>query len=312
MLSIYLIDTSVSMCTGTPGIQKLSEHIFPLPESDTLWYADSYESWLSIQRNENGLRNTKLNFPQLLSNLFQSRYDLLYDCTGVICRSAIIVGLQEVILTARRLRTVSSSTLLLKQSGDGLEGWKASWQNIKRGATKAQYNAVMSAWCWAELLLTAPDFVIGMVYRVSVSNDLPSLEETFLNQVQKSLRSMDSETFNNLITAAAASIVHVEAISESFSLDECISSMRQTVHPNEITGIFAGGLTLWISVMALKLVERFVPNVRTEILPRLLAAMRKIHWWPDPVQNGTISITLLLGDLLIRTNVWSSRLFGRC
>lgn len=307
VLSAYLQDTSLTVCTGLPGVQKLSELSIPLPEADALWYADSYDSWSEIRRREIGVvGDSNMTFPQLLSALFQSRYDLLYDCTGVICRNAIVVGLQEIILTARKLRNVNNNASLLKDCREGLEAWKASLQKIEKTATKAQYNAIMSSWCWAELLLTAPDFVIGMVYRVSASNSLSSLRDSFVDQVKKSLRTMDSESFNNLITAAAASIFHVESISESISLDECISSMRQTVYPNVTTSIFAGGLTLWVSIMALKTVERFVPIVRNEILPRLLSAMSKIHWLSDPVQDGTITITSLLGDLLMRTNVWSS------
>jgi hypothetical protein len=219
------------------------------------------------------------------------------------------MGLQEIILTARKLAKVGGSGSLLKQSRDGLEAWKTSLQKVERSATKAQYSAVMSSWCWAELLLTAPDFVIGMVYRVSLSRDLSSLMENFVHQVKQSLRSMDSEAFNNLITAAAASIFHVEAISESISMEECVSSMRQTVYPNVITSIFAAGLTLWVSIFALKPVQRFVPSVRSEILPRLLSAMGKIHWLSEPMQDGTITITSLLGDLLLKTNVWSMHVY---
>lgn len=68
---------------------------------------------------------------------------------------------------------------LMRKSREGLEAWKASWQAGVQGVTRPEYIAVMSAWCCAELTLTAPDTILGMVHRVSVSKNLEALTQDF-------------------------------------------------------------------------------------------------------------------------------------
>jgi hypothetical protein len=116
---------------------------------------------------------------------------------------------------------------------------------------------------------------------------------------------MDAEGFNNVMAAAAASIFHIEAISEFNSIEECLSTMRATVYPTVVTSIFAGAICLWIAITALKRAERVSARVHTEIRPLLVTALGKIQWRSTTTKDGKMSKVPLFGELLKGTNVWS-------
>jgi hypothetical protein len=226
-------------------------------------------------------------------------------------RQAVVLGLQEMVGVGRKVRKIYGETngcsaILMEQCRKGLEAWKICWQVSQPNATKAIYNAVMSAWCWTELLLNAPDIVLTTVSRVPGTIDPQSLRKKFLDEAENMLSSMDADGFNNLMAAAAASVFHIEAISEFNSIEECIWTMRATVYPYVVTSFFAGAICLWVAITALKRAERVAPRVQTEIGPLLLAALGKIRWRSTATKDGGICIVSLFGELLKGTNVWST------
>jgi len=308
ILAIHLVDVALSTYSIGPFILRLSESSFYIPESDKLWYATSCESWLSTRQGLGlGAQTLRLRLPDLLSNFLQTPDNLHPHYLDVLTRQAVVLGIQEMVGVGRKLRKIygesnGCSAILMDQCRAGLEAWKICWQVFKPNATKALYNAVMSAWCWTELLLNAPDIVVSTVSRVAGSSDPKSLRKKFLAETEAMLSSMDAEGFNNLMAAAAASIFHIEAISEFNSIDECLSTMRATVYPYVVTSFFAGGICLWVAITALKRAERVSARVQTEIRPLLMAALGKIRWRS---KEGGISIVSLFGELLKGTNVWS-------
>jgi hypothetical protein len=310
LMSIYLTETSVSMYLGVAPMLKLSELRVPLPESKDIWCADTYEQWQQL-RQESHLEQSVLHFHEVLSRLMETGEDLISQCSGVVGLHVVAIGLQEMIEIARKLRGLNGqgflcSAFLMRKSREGLEAWKAWWQTNQLSATKAQYIAIMSAWCCAELSLTAPDFILSMVYRVSTSKDPCGLMDEFLCAADGELKSMDLDKFNNLMTAAAASLFHVEAISEFNCLDDCISTMRSAVYPNVTTSVFVGALCLWFSLKAVKHLGRSMPaGERREISPRLLKAMGNIRWSGQCIGSEDSSVTGFLGDLLKKINIWS-------
>lgn len=100
------------------------------------------------------------------------------------------------------------------------------------------------------------------------------------------------------MNAAAASIFHVEALSDFSSLDDCIQIMRASVYPNVVTSVFVGALCLWHSIRVLK--RRSQPSM---LLLRLMKATKDVKWAPN---STDVSINALLGDLLGKLNVWST------
>lgn len=116
---------------------------------------------------------------------------------------------------------------------------------------------------------------------------------------------MDLDKFNNLMTTAAASIFHVETISEFKCLDDCISAIRSAVYPNVTISVFVGALCLWFSLKAVKHLGRSMPGERREISPRLLKAMGNIRWDGQSIGSEDSSITGFLGELLKKINIWS-------
>lgn len=128
----------------------------------------------------------------------------------------------------------------------------------------------------------------------------------FLSAADRELREMDLDKFNNLMTAAAASLFHVEAISEFNCLDDCISALRSAVYPNVTTSVFVGAVCLWFSLKAVKHLGRTMPaGERREISPRLLKAMGNIRWGGQSIGREDSSITGFLGELLKRIQLWS-------
>lgn len=304
LMAIHMTETMVSMYLDVPPLLRVSQLRVPVPEPDELWYADSHQKWQQIRRAVK--RGPSIQFNEILSDLMNSG-DLIRECNGLVGLSVIMVGIQEMIAMARRLRDVDGeghvcSLALMAKAREALEAWKASWQSgqqSQRATTKAQYIAIMSSWCGAELSLAAPDLILGMVSRVGVSDNQEALMHTFLKEVEASSKKID---LNHLMTAAAAAICHVEALSDFESMEECISVMDTTVYPSVITSIFEGGLTLWFAIRVLERVGRYVPRAEKEILPRLLKAVNSIRW---PGQPQSASIPALLGDLLMKMKIWS-------
>lgn len=306
LMSIYMTETMVGMYLNVPPLLRVSQLKVSLPELDELWYAESHQKWQQIRRK--GKRGPSLQFNEVLSDLMNAG-DLIREYNGVVGLHVIMVGIQEIIAMARRMREVDGeghgSTALMAKSREALEAWKASWQSSDqslRVATKGQYIAIMSAWCSAELSLTAPDLLLSMVNRVSTADNQAVLMKQFLDEVDRTSKRLD---LNHLMTAAAAAISHVEALSEFGSIEECLSVMETTVYPSVITSIFEGGLTLWFSIRILERVGRYVPRAEKEILPRLLKAVNSIKW---ATQLQNTSIAALLGDLLMKMKVWSKSL----
>jgi hypothetical protein len=310
LMSIYLTETSASMYLGAAPMLKLSELRVPLPESNEIWCADTYGQWQQL-RQRSPQEGTVLYFHEILAQLLETGEDMISQCSGVVGLHVVAVGLQEMIEMARKVRGLNGqghgcSAFLMRKSREGLEAWKASWQTNQLSATKAQYIAIMSAWCCAELSLTAPDFLLSMVYRASTTKDPRALMAEFLSAADRELREMDLDKFNNLMTAAAASLFHVEAISEFNCLDDCISALRSAVYPNVTTSVFVGAVCLWFSLKAVKHLGRTMPaGERREISPRLLKAMGNIRWGGQSIGREDSSITGFLGELLKRIQLWS-------
>jgi len=309
LMSIYLTETSASMYLGVAPMLKLSELRVPFPESNEIWCADTYEQWQQLRRIS-PLGTPVLHFHEVLSRLMETGEDLISQCSGVVGLHVVAIGLQEMIEMARKLRGLNGqghlcSAFLRRKSREGLEAWKASWQTNQLSATKAQYTAIMSAWCCAELSITAPDFILSMVYRVSTCKDLRGLTTEFLSAADDEIKTMDLDKFNNLMSAAAASLFHVEAISEFNCLKDCISTMRSAVYPNVTTSVFVGALCLWFSLKAVKQLGRSMPDgERKEISPRLLKAMGNIRWARQAIGSEDSSIIGFLGTLLLNIKIW--------
>jgi hypothetical protein len=305
-----MVDVALGTYAMGPAILRLSESNFYIPDPDALWYATTYESWLHTRQQVLPADYTGVRFPDLLSKFLQTPNDLSPQCHDVLTRQVVILGLQEMVGVGRKLRKIygesnGCSNILMEQCRTGLETWKVCWQASQPNVAKTHYNAVMSAWCWTELLLTAPDIVVTMVARVPGSSDPKLLHKRFLLETEQLLSTMDAEGFNNLMAAAAASIFHIEAISEFNSIEECLSTMRATVYPTVVTSIFAGAICLWIAITALKRAERVSARVQTEIRPLLVTALGKIQWRSTTTKDGKMSIVPLFGELLKGTNVWS-------
>ena len=310
MMLIYRTETMVTMYLGVPPLLKVSELKLPLPDCDELWYADSHSKWLNIRQGKR--EETSLRFDQVLSDLMHGG-NLVARCTGIVGLHVVAVGLHELISMARRLREVDgyerdASSILLQKSREVLENWKLSWQSNERNTstTKAQYIAIMSTWCCAELSLTAPEHLLRMGHRVTTSKDVPALMEQFLKEADHNLSTMDGYTFNNLMTAAAAALYHVEVISEFKCLDDCPDTVRATVYPNVVASFFVGGLCLWYCIRVLEQIGRYVPDTKNQILPRLKKAVEAIRWQDESPLRENKSVTYLLGDLLMRTKVWGT------
>jgi len=313
LMTIYRTETGITMYLGGAPMVSVSELRVPLPDCDELWYADSHQKWLQIRngRMMQEIKSPALRFDQVLSDLMQTGGQLVSQSNGVVGLHVVAVGVHELILMARRLREVDgqeqeASSILLAKSREVLEAWKASWLANERttSTTKAQYIAVMSTWCCSELSLSAPEYLLQIGQRVATSDDIPSLVETFLREADRHLSVMDGHTFNNLMTAAAAALYHVEVISEFQCLDDCLHTIRATVYPNVIASFFVGGLCLWYCIRVLEQIGRYVPDTRNQILPRLRKAVEAIRWQNDSPLRENKSVTFLLGDLLMRTKVW--------
>jgi len=310
LMVIYMTDTMVSMFLGVPPLLRVAELRVPLPESDDLWYAESHQKWQQLRRK--GKKGRTIQFNEVLADLMNAG-DLIRECNGVVGLHVIMVGIQEMMAMARRMKEVDGeghvcSTALMAKAREALEIWKASWQasQSERATTKSQYLAIMSSWCSAELSLAAPDLLLTMVHRVSTTLDQGALMAEFLEEMEHKCKRID---LNLLMTATAAAISHVEVLSEFGSIEECLSVMETTVYPSVISSIFEGALTLWFAVRVLERVGRYVPRAEKEILPRLLRAVESIRW-ASQLQNT--SIAGLLGDLLMKMKVWSNRLFQFC
>ena len=319
LMVIYRTETGISMYLGGAPMVSVSELRVPLPDCDELWYAESGQKWQQIRsgRTLQGIKSPSLRFDQVLSDLMHTGGQLVSQSNGVVGLHVVAVGVHELILMARRLREVEgsvqeASSILLAKSREVLEAWKASWLANERttSTTKAQYIAVMSTWCCAELSLSAPDYLLQIGHRVAISDDVPSLVESFLREADRHLSVMDGHTFNNLMTAAAAALYHVEVISEFQCLDDCLHTIRATVYPNVIASFFVGGLCLWYCIRVLEQIGKYVPDTRNQILPRLKKAVEAIRWQNDSPLRENKSVTFLLGDLLMRTKVWGKSHMG--
>lgn len=235
LISVYMTQTMVPMYLGIPSL---------------------------LQVRRIAKRGPSIQFNEVLSDLMNSG-NLIRECHGLVRLSVIMVGIQEMIAMARRLREVDGdghvcSLALMAKGRDALEACKASWQSGQQSqlaTTKAQYIAIMSSWCGAELSLAALDLILGMVSRVSVADNQEPLMETFLDEVETSSKKIH---LTHLMTAAAAAICRVEALSDFDSMEECISVMDTTVYPSVITSIFEGGLTLWFAIRTLERVGRYM------------------------------------------------------
>ena len=117
---------------------------------------------------------------------------------------------------------------------------------------------------------------------------------------------MDTATFNNLVTAATAALLQVETLSEFVSIDHCSSTIRAAVYPNVIGSLFLGGLCLWFSVRVIRRNGRGHSSIADGIISRLRNAVASIQWAgvSEIGHGGDVSITGILGDLLLKTRVW--------
>jgi hypothetical protein len=289
LMVIYMTDTMVSMLMDVPPLLRVSELKVPLPESDELWYAESHQKWQQTRRK--GKQGCTIRFNEVPADLMNAG-DLIRECNGVVGLHVIMVGIQEMIAMARRMKEVDGeghvcSTALMAKAREALETWKGSWQasQSERATTKGQYLAIMSSWCGAELSLAAPDLLLTMVHRVSTTMDQGLLVMEFLKEVEHKCKRLDLDL---LMTPTAAAISHVEVLSEFGSVEECPLVMETTAYPSVTTSIFEGGLTLWFAVRVLERVGRYVPRAEKEILPRLPRAVESIRW-ASQLQNTSIA-----------------------
>ena len=307
LMSVYMADTMISMFMNVAPLLRVSQLKVPLPESDDLWYAESHQKWQRLRRTQKKV--VSLHFNEVLADLM-SAGALIKDCNGVVGLHVIAVGIEEMIAMARRLREVDGqghicSKALMAKSREALEGWKAAWQlGSQRETTKAQYIAILSAWCCAEISLAAPEVILTTVFKVSRAKDPSPLVKTFLKDMDQFLQHLDADILNNLMSAAAAAVCHVESLSDFGTVTECITTVEASVFPNVITSIFDSGLTLWFTVKVLEKIGRYVPRAENEILPRLLKALNSIPWVKELSLEGNASIAALLGDLLIKMRIW--------
>jgi hypothetical protein len=311
LMQVYLTDTSISMHHGLTPMLRISELAVPLPSSNELWFADSYPRWRQIRLSENQLRRgeSTLHFSEILSDILHNDGKLLSQCNEIIDLTAVSIGLQEVISMTRRLMEVDGRDdvwfqSLMKKSREALKAWKVSWQSKERSTTRAQFIALMSSWCSAELYMSAPKFILEMVYKVSTAKDISRLVANFVEAADGALSKMDGKTFNNLVTAASAALLQVETISEFISLDDCISTIRAAVYPNVVSSLFFGGLCLWFSVRVLRRGGPENENIEVGIIARLKAAVASIQWENRTSNSGDSSITGILGELLVHIKVW--------
>jgi len=311
LMQVYLNDTSVSMHHGLTPVLRISELNVPLPSSNELWYAESHEKWRAVRMSEKQLQREKtpLRFSQILSDILHNDGKLLSQRNEIIDLMAASLGVQEVISLTRRLMEVDGrdnewfSSLMYKLRS-ALKTWKTSWQAKEQSVTRAHFIALMSSWCTAELYLSAPKFILEMVYKVSTTKDVPRLMDSFIVSSESTLAQMDTATFNNLVTAATAALLQVETLSEFISIDHCSSTIRAAVYPNVIGSLFLGGLCLWFSVRVIRRNGRGHSSIADGIILRLRNAVASIQWAGASEIGGDVSITGILGDLLLKTGVW--------
>lgn len=315
LMAIYRGETAISTYLYQAPMVRVGELRVPLPDTDDLWYANSHQRWQQLRNTTRASESdpNPIRFDQVLSDLMNGEGDLVSRCSGFVRLHVVTIGIQELLLMARRLREVDgpvhqASNTLLSKARQALETWKTSWQSPQGSfsTTKAQYIATMSTWCWAELSLTAPEFLLRLGSRVATSTDLPSLMDAFLLEADQKLSAMESYTFNNLMTAAAAALYHVEVISEFHCFDDCVDTIRATVYPNVVASFFVGGLCLWYCARVLGQIGRYVPDTRNQIIPRLMSAVDAIRWQDESPLKENKSVTYLLGDLLMKTKVWGN------
>jgi hypothetical protein len=315
LMQVYLNDTSVSMHHGLTPVLRISELNVPLPSSNELWYAESHEKWRAVRLSEKQLQRgkTPLRFCHILSDILHNDGKLLSQRNEIIDLMAASLGVQEVISLTRRLMEVDGRdnvwfSSLMQKLQSALKTWKSSWQAKEQTVTRAQFIALMSSWCTAELYLSAPKFILEMVYKVSTTKDIIRLTQTFMASAEDALLHLDNSAFNNLITAATAALLQVETLSEFTSMDDCISSIRAAVYPNVIGSLFLGGLCLWFSVRVIRRNGRGYSSIEDGIIQRLRNAVASIPWdgtfAPIVGEVADISITGLLGELLLKTRVW--------
>jgi hypothetical protein len=317
LMAVFRGETAISTYLYRAPLVRVGDLRVPLPDTDDLWYANSHQRWQQLRnaRPPSESDGDPIRFDQVLADLMNGEGDLVSRCSGFVRLHIVTIGIQELLLMARRLREVDgpvhdASNTLLSKARQALETWKASWHSPQGffTTTKAQYIATMSTWCWAELSLTAPEFLLRLGSRVATSKNLPLLMEAFLIEADQNLSAMDSYTFNNLMTAAAAALYHVEVISEFNCVDDCVNTIRATVYPNVVASFFVGGLCLWYCARVLEQIGRYVPDTRNQIIPRLMSAVDAIRWQDESPLKENKSVTFLLGDLLMKTKVWGKDL----
>jgi hypothetical protein len=316
LMQVYLNDMSLSMHHDLAPVLRISELNVTLPSSNELWYAESHEKWRTIRLSEKQLQRgrTPLRFSHILSDILHNDGKLLSQRNEIIDLMAASLGVQEIISLTRRLMEVDGRdnvwfSSLMTKLRSALKTWKMSWQEKERSVTRAQFIGLMSSWCTAELYLSAPKFILEMVYKVSTTRDVIRLMRAFLSSVEQTLLHMDIPTFNNLITATTAALLQIETLSEFTSVEDCISTIRAAVYPNVIGSLFLGGICLWFSVRVIRRNGSRFSSIEEGITLRLTNAVAGIRWAGTLVPRekacgASASVTGILGELLLKTRVW--------
>jgi hypothetical protein len=306
----YTTDSIISLHLSQPPMLRLSELRIPLPCSNETWFAKSQSQWQELRLLESH-NQTELCCNQVLSALLRDAQLVMSHCRERMDLAAIAIAVFELIAITRRLMEAEGgegigSRYLMKKSRESLDAWKSTWESTIH-LTKAQYLALTSSWCNAELALSAPDFILKMVNELSMGNDVAMLVEKFLHEADKQAATLDAENFNYVLNACAAALFHIETIAEFTSFDDCIYTLRASVSPIVLASIFLGGLCLWYSMRVIRIRGRSNPAAEGKVVSRFRKALSSISWGPQPLSCTDDAFIFLIGHLLEQTQVWGSQ-----
>jgi len=245
----------------------------------------------------------------LLSDLFHDSHRVMSQCQELMDFSPISIALFELVSMMRGLVAAegvegTGSGYLMKRSREALDAWKTAWKSFHPGITKAQYLALRSSWCSAEMYLSAPDFILKMVREVSMGDSVYKLAANFINESDRNATAFDTEQFNNILNACAAALFHIEAIAKFKSFDDCIFTIRASVIPSVIASISLGGLCLWFSMRVIRIRHRSNPAAEIRVCSRFKRALSSIRWRPKPLSFIDEGFCVFLGNLIAQTQVW--------
>jgi Fungal specific transcription factor domain len=313
LINAYAIDSTISLHLNQPPMLRLSELRIPLPCSNEAWFAKSQSQWQDLHLLECHVRNSqsKMCCNQVLSALLRDAKLVMSHCREGTDLAAIAIAVSDLIAMTRRLMEAEGgegigSRYLMRKSREALDAWKSTWESTIH-LTKAQYLALTSSWCNAELALSAPDFILKMVNELSMGNDVSVLVEKFLHEADKQAAALDAQHFNYVLNACAAALFHIETIAEFTSFDDCIYTLRASVSPIVLATIFLGGLCLWYSMRVIRIRGRSNPAAEGKVVSRFRKALSSISWGPQPLSCTDDAFIFLIGNLLEQTQVWGSQ-----